>query len=317
MGTPEFALAPLQALINDPEIEVQAVVTKEDKKVGRKQILTPPAAKILAIKFNIPVLQPVKLKNREFFELLKGLKPDFMVVVGYGKILPPEILEIPKFCCVNIHPSLLPKYRGATPVEEALLNGDTQTGVTTIKMDQGMDSGNILLTQKLEIKPEDSSIILYDKLFKLAAVLLPPLLRDYSEGLIKPIPQNHANATFCHKISKNDGLIDLNTMTAQQVVNMIRAYTPWRSCFLKVGDKTIKILEATADATTTEQSASQTAKLAPGQVVNISKNEICLGTKKGLLIPKKVQLEGKNPVLIQDFLRGYPDFFKKILTNPK
>jgi len=144
MGTPEFALPPLEALLNDKDVEVQTVITREDKRTGRRKVITPPPVKVFAMLRNIPVLQPPSLKNSpEIVTLIKGLKPDFLVVVAFGQILPPEILAIPAYCCINLHGSLLPKYRGASPVEEALLHGDSETGVTFIKMNEKLDSGDI------------------------------------------------------------------------------------------------------------------------------------------------------------------------------
>jgi methionyl-tRNA formyltransferase len=306
MGTPMFAVPPLEILLADADFDVLTVVTQEDKKTGRKQVVTAPPVKAAAILHNIPVLQPPSLKgNPEIVSLIKGLKPDFIVVVAFGQILPREILDIPKSGCVNLHGSLLPKYRGASPVEEALRNGDNETGITFIKMDDKLDSGNILLVQRLKIDPADNALILREKLCLLGTRLLPYLLKDIKDGLISPIPQNHSKATYCRKIRKEDGLVDLKTMSARQIVNHIRAYTPWPQCYLVGNGKRLKIIEAEFDENTAAPS-----KIVPGEIVATPSEKIGLATQKGILIPKTVQLEGKKAMPFQDFLRGNPGFFK-------
>jgi methionyl-tRNA formyltransferase len=306
-GTPEFALPSLAALELDDSFEISAVITQEDKPVGRKQVMSPPPVKEFALSKNLPVLQPKRLKNNnEILDVISGLKPDFLVVVAYGKILPPEILKIPKFCCINLHGSLLPKYRGASPVEEALLNGDKETGITFIRMDSGLDGGDIFLIQRAAIAPDDDSTSLRAKLSLLGGKQLPYLLKDIADGLIEPIPQNNSKATFCHKIKKEDGLLDLKKMSATEILNRIKAYTPWPSCYLIYKGKKIKILKAAADET-----SSAALKCSPEEIVTIENNSgMGIGTIHGLLIPKTVQLEGKKPLPIQDFLRGNSGFFK-------
>lgn len=305
-GTPEFAVPPLAALTEAEDIEVVAVVTQEDKPVGRKQELTAPPVKKQAELDMIPVLQPKSLRNnQEIVDLLKGLDADVFAVVAYGKILPQEILDIPKYGCVNLHGSLLPQYRGASPVEEALLHGDTQTGITFIKMTPELDAGDILLIQRQIIEPTDTSVTLRQKLSALGAILFPDLLRNLVDETISAIPQNHTNATFCHKIRKEDGLIDVYKESAEQIINKIRAYTPWPSCYLLVKDKRLRVLEAVADPT------SNAAK--PGDILggkdDQGKPTLGIQTQNGALWLQKVQLEGKNATSIQDFMRGNASFF--------
>jgi methionyl-tRNA formyltransferase len=311
MGTPPFALAPMQSLLNNNEMAILAVVTQSDKKAGRNQELTPPPVKIMATRNELPVLQPESLRNNpEFVQLLKNLKPDFIVVVAYGQILPEEILNIPKYGCINIHPSLLPKYRGATPIEEALLNGDKQTGVSFIKMSKGLDSGDILFSQRLNIDPSDDALTLRQKLSLFAAASLPYVLKDVIEGNITPIPQNNANATHCRKINKEDGLIDPSKMEAQEIINRLKAYTPWPSIFLIKDNKRLKVLEA-------ETTPHPSKKTAPWQLQRLPDGKVAIGTKSGLLVLKKVQPEGKKPMPIQDFLNGNRDFFINEDASPK
>jgi methionyl-tRNA formyltransferase len=301
MGTPEFACPPLFELSNDPDIEIRAVVTAEDKPVGRKQVLTPPPVKVLALEKGIPVLQPAKLSgNTDFLELIRKLKPDFIVVTAFGKILKKELLDIPKYGCINLHGSLLPKYRGASPVEEALLNGDKETGISFIRMTETLDAGDILLLQRLHIEPTDEAASLRKKLSFMGARLLPYLLKDIVDGMITPIPQDESKATFCRKIRKEDGLLNLGTLTAKEVLNRIRAYSIWPQCNIVVGGKRVKILEAAAD---------ESRKLETGKFT-VENGALLMGTKNGVLLPKRIQLEGKKPMEIQEFLRGNSNFFR-------
>lgn len=309
MGTPDTVLPLLQALIDDPNIEICAVVTQEDKKVGRKQIVTSPPVKNLALQHNLPVLQPASLKeNWDFFTLIKQLQPDFIVTAVYGNILPKELLEIPRYFAINFHPSLLPKYRGTSPVASALLNGDRETGITFIKMDAKLDSGNILFVKKIPIEPHDNTASLRVKLALIGAKFLPRILQDIEENNIQEIPQNESEATYCGKIKKSDGLISLSALTAEEIFNRVRAYNPWPMCFLFCGEKRLKFIEADFD---------NKINATPWSVVDLTKNSIGIGTKKGLLIPKTVQLEGKKPMPIQEFLAGNRELLKKLLVNAK
>ncbi|MBU1953814.1 methionyl-tRNA formyltransferase [Patescibacteria group bacterium] len=313
MGTPDFAVPPLQALISAENIEVSAVITQEDKKVGRKQIVTPPPVKILALENQIPVLQPPGLKNNaKIVKLLQDLRPDFIVVVAFGRILPETILKIPKYCCINIHGSLLPKYRGASPIEEALRRGDKETGLTFIKMTGEMDAGPVLHIQRLPIDPADTSLTLRVKLSVLASTLLPAVLQDYVDEVITPIPQDESKSTRCHKIIKADGFIDPVKMTANEISNCIRAFTSWPGCFLIIGNKKLKLIEIKTD-----NNSTNTKSLRPGQISEPASGQIAIGTKSGAIILTKVQLEGKKAMPIQDFLRGNKDLFKEALTSAK
>ncbi len=309
MGTPDFALPSLQTLIDDPEFEIVATVTQEDKKIGRKQEITPTPVKLLALKYNLPVFQPAKIKgNKDFLELMKNLNPDFMVVVAYGQILPSELLEIPKYGAVNVHASLLPKYRGASPIEAAILNGDAETGVTIMKMEEKLDAGGIYDIAKLPIDPKDTADTLTVKLSLLGGKILPYVLKDIADIAITPIPQNESKATFCHKIQKDDGLADLHKHTAKEIFNMVRAYTPWPSAFLMIDGKRLKLVEIDSD---------EKLRLKPGEIKELAKNSIAVGTRQGSIIPQKVQLEGKKVMTIQEFLAGNRSLLSKLLTNPK
>lgn len=311
MGTPDFAVAPLLALAGDADIKVVAVITQEDKKTGRKQIITPPPVKTAALKLDIPVLQPSKYRNNnEIVDLLKSLKPDFFVVTAYGQILPEKILKIPRYGSINIHGSLLPKYRGASPIESAIIHGDKETGVTFMKMISKMDAGPIYNIFRIPISNDDTSLTLRKKLSLLAATQLPYVLKDIASGTIQPIEQEHSKATYCRKITKKDGYIDLKKHTATDIINMTRAYYPWPGCFLVFKDKKIKIIRAEKDSNSSDN-------IKPYEMIEIGKNKIGIGTKKGLLIPLELQMEGKNPVSIQDFLLGNKNLLVKLLESAR
>ena len=305
MGTPQAAVLPLQVLVTHREFEVMGVITQEDKPVGRKQIMTPPPVKQAALELGLTVLQPSKIQNNsQLFKLLKGLQADVFVVVAYGKILPEEILYLPRFGCVNIHFSLLPKYRGASPVEEALLHGDTQTGVAFMKMARGMDTGDILLMQRVQIEPSDTSLILREKLVSVASRQLPFILKDLVDGLLQPIPQKEEVATYCHKIQKEDGLLDFTQLSADEIMNKFRAYTPWPSVFFIENGKRVKITQLKKDENETG--------LRPGQK-KIIDHKVAVGTSRGVVFIEKLQVEGKKEMTASEFLKGNIHFFADLV----
>lgn len=294
-GTSEFAVPTLDILSKSDDFAIKAVVTQPDRPSGRHQELEPTPVKKYAKTINIDILQPEKLKgNTDFIELLKDLEPDILVVVSYGSIIPREILDIPTHGAVNIHPSLLPKYRGASPIQHALLNGDTMTGVALMKVSEAMDAGDILLIKKLAIEPNDTYDTLHKKLALLGAAMTPLVLTDYINGDLKPIKQDESKVTICGKIEKDDGKINWTTMSAEKINNMIRALTPWPSCFTTWNGKRIKILSAAID---TEKN------IEPGKM-EIHESELWIGTTKGVVIPKELQIEGKSVSDCKSFLNG-------------
>lgn len=295
-GTPEIAVESLKALQTNENIEILAVVSQADKPIGRKQILSPTAVKTAAIELNLKVLQPEN--PSELYEVLKDYNADFYVVFAYGMIMPKKILDLPKHGAINIHTSLLPKYRGASPIQQAILNEDEYSGVSIMRMDEKMDHGDIYLLKKVAISDNDDSESLSQKLSELSSAILGQALKDIEEKFLTPIPQNHSLATYCKKISKEDGEISFNK-TAKDIKNMIRAYTPWPGCHFKIQDKKIKILEAN---TTPENT------LSPGEF-KTEENKLQIGTTNGTLEPTKLQLEGKNPSDIKSFLNGYGKLF--------
>ena len=215
MGSPDFAVASLEALIASPDYDVKLVVSQTDKPQGRKQILTPPPVKQLALQHNVEVYQPASLKNPEAYEKIAALQPDFIVVAAYGKILPQSILDIPKYGCVNLHGSLLPKYRGAAPIQWCVINGEKTTGVTTMLMDAGLDTGDILLTAETAIDENETAGELFDRLAQMCPPLLMKTLEGLAAGTISPKKQNDADATYVGVLNKELAVIDWNRSAAE------------------------------------------------------------------------------------------------------
>lgn len=291
-GTPEFAEQSLAELEKNSNIKIEAVITQPDKPAGRKNKLTAPPIKALAEKLNIKVHQP-KDKN-ELLQVLKLYKSDFFVVIAYGMILPNEILKMPKYSSINVHASLLPKYRGASPIQEALLNGDEETGISIMAMDEKLDHGKVFIIKRIEINSNDNFETLSQKMSKQSAEILPHILQDIADNILKPIAQDeaHIKPSYCRKIKKNDGRINWNKK-AKDILNMIRAYTPWPSAYTTINNKKLKIIEADISS----------EQIEPGNIV-IEQKIMKIGTSEGSLIPKKVQLEGKNTIKIEDFING-------------
>ena len=242
MGTPDYAVNTLEALIKSGN-EVAAVFAQPDKPVGRKQILTPPPVKVCATEHNIPIFQPNTLRDGKALEILKEINPEVIVVVAYGKILPKEILDLPKYGCVNGHASLLPKYRGSAPIQYAILCGETETGVTTQLMDEGIDTGDILDTVTVKIGEEETAEELFDRLAVLSADLMVSTLEKLEKGVITPIPQNHNDATHAPIIKKEMARLDF-TKTAREIHNAIRGYYSWPCAFFMMNGKRVKVISA-------------------------------------------------------------------------
>ena len=242
MGTPDYAVNTLEALIKSGN-EVAAVFAQPDKPVGRKQILTPPPVKVCATEHNIPVFQPNTLRDGKALEILKEINPEVIVVVAYGKILPKEILDLPKYGCVNGHASLLPKYRGASPIQWCIVCGEQETGITTMLMDEGMDTGDILDTVTVKIAEEETAEELFDRLAVLSADLMVSTLEKLEKGVITPIPQNHNDATHAPIIKKEMARLDF-TKTAREIHNAIRGYYSWPCAFFMMNGKRVKVISA-------------------------------------------------------------------------
>ena len=296
MGTPAFAVPTLSALY-DSHHSVLQVVTQPDRPKGRGRTLTPPPVKVAAQDFGIPVVQPDKVKTDVFVEFISQLHPDLLIVTAYGHILPKVILEIPILGCINVHASVLPKYRGAAPIHWAIINGEKETGITTMMMDVGMDTGDILLIQKEPIHPEDTAATLHDRLATLGAKVLIDTLTQLADGHLKATPQDNSKATVAPMLKKEDGRIDWNR-PASEIVNQIRGMTPWPGTFAYIGKKRIKIFKALPVA------AEMTG--APGTVLIGFPDELRIATGDGVLSVLEVQSEAGRRLNIKDYLLGHP-----------
>lgn len=298
MGTPEFAVSVLAALL-DAGHEVAAAYCQPDKPAGRGQLLEPPPVKAYAAKRGLSVLQPPTLRSPEAQAELAALKPDAIVVAAYGKLLPPEVLAIPPLGCLNIHPSLVPKYRGPSPVASAILNGDAVTGVTIMKLDEGMDSGPILSQREISIGPDETADTLTMRLFVMGAALLVEALPAVARGEAIFRPQDKTQATLTRKLSKEDGLVDWSR-PAMHIARQVRAYHPWPGTYTQWNRKQLKVIEAVAERAGTDG--------VPGQVLGLSGSGVGVATGEGVLRVARLQEEGRRAVSAKEFLAGHPDF---------
>ena len=303
LGTPEFAVPYLRSLLTNNDFKVLAVITQPDKPSGRKQELLPPPIKILAKEFYLPTFQPGKLKeNTEIINEIKNLQPDLLVVVAYGQIIPQEILDIASSGNINVHPSLLPKYRGASPIQSALLNDEKKTGLTIMLMDAKMDHGPILAQQEVSLTGEETNESLHRDLAEIGVPLLRETIKKYLAGEIKPREQDHEAATFCKTITKDDAKINWQE-PAQKIKNKIYAFYPWPATWTTLAGQRLKIFPPVTIASGNGQ---------PG-TITVSNNEFKVTCGKDTLILKKVQLAGKKEMAATDFLRGYQDLSSSIL----
>jgi len=297
-GTPLFALPTLEALQNSP-YEVIAVFTQPDRPAGRGQKLTPSPLKTFALSHALPIFQPKLLQARA----LQELAPDLMIVVAYGLILPKEILEIPRLGCLNLHPSLLPRWRGAAPIQHTLLHGDTMTGLTIIQMDEGMDSGPILLQKKYSIKAAENSVELQTRLAKAGAALMLEAIHALACGLSTPQPQEESLATYAPKIKKSQGLIDWQ-QPAIQIFNKIRAFNSWPVAFTYLHGQPLKIWEA-------KIAENKTTLAPPGTIVSAGPTGIFVATGSGVLELLTLQLPGKRQLSAPAFFNAQHTEFKQ------
>jgi len=294
MGTPDFAVPVLNAL-HENLYDVSLVVTQPDRPKGRGRKLIPPPVKSRAVELGYEVIQPESVKTDEFISKIKSIEPDWFVVVAFGHILPENILALPKKGAINIHASLLPKYRGSAPIQWAIINGETETGVTTMLMDKGMDTGDMLLSEKIDIMPDDTSDTLHDRLSILGADLLIKTLKNFDT--IIPVKQDHEQATYAPMLKKADGHINWKK-SAKSLDEFIRGVTPWPGAFTFHEDKRLKILKAIPVPTESHEP--------PGTVVKGFSDELRVATGKGVLSILEIQWESGKRLLIKDFLCGYP-----------
>jgi methionyl-tRNA formyltransferase len=290
-GTPEFAVLPFKSLLNS-EYRVLAAITQPDRKSGRGGNVTPSPVKVTARESGIEVFQPERIKDHDFISVVMSLKPDAIAVVAYGQILPAGIINLPEYGCINVHASLLPRYRGAAPINWAIIRGEKYTGITTMLMDEGMDTGPVLIRKETEILPDDSAGSLSQRLSEIGAELLLQTLQGVKLGSLVPSPQS-GEPTYAPLLKKADGLIPW-TRSAGDLSFFIRGMNPWPGAYTYTGGERIKILKAVPLDGDAE----------PGVVAKVSTNELYVGTGKGLLSVRELQPPGKQAMEVRAYLMG-------------
>jgi methionyl-tRNA formyltransferase len=292
MGTPEFACPTLQRLIDRGE-DILAVVTQPDRPKGRGQQLAPPPVKSLAFTHAIPAMQPARVRSPEFIEYMQGLKPDLIVVIAFGQILPKALLDIPRHGCINVHASLLPRYRGAAPINWCIINGETETGVTTMQMDVGLDTGDMLVKKATPIDPDETASSLHDRLAIIGAEALAETLDLLNAGKLVPERQDDALSCYAPMLKKDDGLIDWN-MPPQVIRNLVRGLIPWPGAFTFLDGAALKIHRALPAC----------GSGLPGTVLSVGKTGIEVACSGGSIILQELQLEGRKRLTASEFLTG-------------
>jgi methionyl-tRNA formyltransferase len=314
MGTPDFAVPCLEALVKSGE-EILGVITQPDRPKGRGKQLTPSPVKVKATEYGIPVYQPECIRTPEFVSLLKGIQPELIVVVAFGQLLSPEILNLPPYGCVNVHASLLPHYRGAAPIHRAVLNGEKTTGVTTMFMDQGLDTGDMILGQPITITPEDTVGTIHDKLAEVGAQLLLKTIEGIKLGQAPRTPQDNSKATYAEMLRREHELIDWGR-GAEQLWNQIRGMNPWPGAYTLWEEKVLKVWKAevwTAGVCAPEVCAPEVC--APGREASevnvggvlkvIPGKGLVVQTGQGQLLLQEIQLQGSRRLRVEEFIRGH------------
>jgi methionyl-tRNA formyltransferase len=301
-GTPEFALPCLEALCEISETAL--VVSQPDRRSGRGLKLTPPPVRLLAERLRIPVIQPDSVRTAEFPETLRAIKPDLGVVVAFGRILTRATLESPRLGCVNIHASLLPKYRGAAPIQWAIVNGELETGVSLMQMDEGMDTGPVLAVAKTRIEPDATADSLSEKLARLGAELLRDRFLSLIRGELLPVPQDHASATYAPVLRKQDGAITWQK-AAKEIHDFVRGMSPWPGAFTWLDDKRIAIHRMRI-------SAEEGAFRRPGSILSADDRGIEVACGRGAVLIEELQVEGRRRMRVDQFLTGY-----RLATNTR
>lgn len=295
MGTPDFAVGPLKALVEAGH-EIVAVVSQPDKPKGRSSQLVPPPVKAYAMTQDLPVFQPEKIKTPEAVERLREYGADLFVVAAFGQILSKEILEMPKYGCINIHASLLPKYRGAAPIQWSIIDGEQETGVTIMQMDVGLDTGDILTTKVVPIEDEDTGESLFDKLCVAGSELLIETIPQIEAGTITPTAQNDAESTYAKMLTKELGNIDFSK-SAKEIWYLVRGLNSWPSAYTYYNNKTMKIWRA--------KPVAENSQLPAGTLVKKDKESIYVQTGEGMLQILEIQMEGKKRMSVRDFMLGH------------
>lgn len=295
MGTPDFAVPCLNALI-DNKYNVVGVVTQPDRPKGRGNNMTPPPVKELAIKHQIKVYQPERVKNPDFIATLKNISPDLIVVVAFGQILSKEILDIPRLGCINIHGSLLPKYRGAAPIQWAVINGEEVTGITSMYMDAGMDTGDMILKKEIIISEDETADVLFKRMSLLGAQTLIETIRLIEQDNCLRIPQDDTQASYAPMLNKDIGNINWTT-SAKKIKDLVRGTNPWPGAYTFYKGSKIKIFVVDI--------IDNTTKLKPGTIVNVTKDSIHVQSGDGIVIIKEIQAENGKRMLVKDYLLGH------------
>lgn len=301
-GTPQFALPSLDAIFQS-EHQLLAIYTQPDRPAGRGHKLQPSPIKLWALEHELPVYQPTNFKPQENINDLAALSPDIMIVIAYGLILPRSILEIPKYGCINVHASLLPQWRGASPIQHAILNNDTESGITIMQMDSGMDTGDILATISCPIEHQDTAGTLHDKLAQLAPTVLLNILNQITKEKLTPEPQNNAMATYAPKINKEDASIDWQ-QSAVHIDCQIRAFNPWPIAYTHANGETIRIHQA--------RTLNTPCGEAPGTILAINKEGIQVATGQHVLLIETLQFAGGKVLKVADWLNAH---YNKLHTN--
>ncbi len=317
MGTPDFAVGTLRAIAGAGH-EVAMVVSQPDKAVGRSRALRYTPVKACAIELGIPTFQPERVRDAECVEAIRRLRPDIIVVVAFGQIIPREVLDIPPCGCVNVHASLLPKYRGAAPIQWAILNGERETGVTTMRMDEGLDTGDVIMQEAVGIAPDDTAGSLSEKLSEAGARLCAETMRRIEGGEATYTPQDEALATHTSKIRREMGSIDWKN-DAKSIERQIRGLSPWPGSYARLSGKTVKVWRARVipdgSAIGGGTGIEDGAKGNPGCILRAGRGGIAVQTGSGALEILELQLEGKKRMPAEAFLNGFPvregDFFQK------
>ena len=296
MGTPDFAVEALEALASSRH-EVTAVFTQPDKPKGRGKAMQFTPVKEVALRENIPVYQPKKVRDPEVIQKIRELAPDVLVVVAFGQIIPQEILDIAPYGCINVHGSLLPKYRGAAPIQWAVIDGEKESGVTTMQMDAGLDTGDMLLKTVVPLDEKETGGSLFDKLSKAGADLLLETLDALENGTVTPQKQGESPTAYAKMLTKDMGAIDWNR-PAKELERLIRGLNPWPSAYTFLNGKTLKVWKCAVER-------AECGKEAPGTIIGVDKSGIHVACGSDTLILKEVQLEGKKRMETDAFLRGY------------
>lgn len=305
MGTPEFAIPSLEALV-DSVFDVELVVTQPDRPKGRGKKLQSPAVKLKALEYGIEVYQPERIKRQEAIDKIKSIKPDLIIVVAFGQILPKEILDLPKYGCINVHASLLPKYRGAAPINFSIINGEEKTGVTTMYMEEGLDTGDMLIKKETLILNNDTASSLHDKLSELGRITLTETIDALINEKLNPLKQDDSLSSYAPIMTKDLGKINWNT-SALDIANLIKGTDPWPSAYSYYDGNMIKV---SAPCILDDQSEDL-----PGTIIAVSNQGIDIATKDKILRIMEIQISGKKRMMVSEFLKGNSIEIGKVLSD--